>query len=138
MGRLPFGLLVVPHPSFRPKAENPPSPRGRLTLRVVFAADRCFYAKEYFAVIKRKSTVLCGFLKIFCFFAKIFLFILCILFQYRKNILHKPPLFLIIIYIFVQDAQILPSIFVSFLIWWVLILQDLLRYNVLDERTVRE
>ena len=40
-------------------------------------------------------------------------------------------------YIFVQYAQFSPLILVSFLNYRGLILQELLRYNVLDERTVR-
>ena len=44
---------------------------------------------------------------------------------------------LLIYFIFVQFAQFLHLLFVSFLSCCHLILQDLLRYNVLDERTVR-
>jgi len=52
------------------------------------------------------------------------------------KILHKGYFKMLEIFIFVHTAQILTTIFVCFLSCCHLILQDLLRYNVLDKRTV--
>ena len=97
---LPSSLRDATSPD---RGGNPFSEEVIASLRFSFA-DRCFYAKEYFFVIKRKSAILCGFLRFFEKFAKEFLYILCIFYFYLQKILHIRFFILLGFYIFVQVA----------------------------------